>query len=137
MFNNVVLNQHTCFLTRLCQQSCVLVTSHQQYSMLHLHPTFRNAGYSCTGSAGMSVQVTSGQCACLFYFLPTSSPGIIATGSADIFTITHAWLCGTGPANMMIPNKLVCNSFTRLAGMLQYPCFKHCLEPSIWHISYN
>ena len=24
----------------------------------------------------------------------------------------------------------VCNSFTRLAGMLQYPCFKHCFEPS-------
>ena len=24
----------------------------------------------------------------------------------------------------------VCNSFTRLAGMLQYPCFKRCFEPT-------
>ena len=23
-----------------------------------------------------------------------------------------------------------CNSFTRLAGMLQYPCFKRCFEPT-------
>ena len=80
--------------------------------MLQMSPTNRNAGYCCTGSAGMSVQVTSGQCACLFYFLPTSCPGIIATGSADIFTTSS----------------YVCNSYTRLSGMLQYPCFKR------WHV---
>ena len=28
------------------------------------------------------------------------------------------------------PSSYVCNSFTRLAGMLQYPCFKHCIEPT-------
>ena len=32
---------------------------------------------------------TFDQCACLFYFLLTSSPGIIGTGLADIFTIAH------------------------------------------------
>ena len=26
------------------------------------------------------------------------------------------------------PSSYVCNSFTRLAGMLQYPCFKRCFE---------
>ena len=28
------------------------------------------------------------------------------------------------------PRSYVCNSFTRLAGMLQYPCFKRCFEPT-------
>ena len=28
------------------------------------------------------------------------------------------------------PSSYVCNGFTRLAGMLQYPCFKRCFEPA-------
>ena len=88
--------------------------------MLQLNPTNRNAGYCCTGSAGM--------CACLFYFLPTSCTGIIATGSADIFTITHVWLCATGPAYMPESSSYFCNSFRRLAGMLQCLYFKRCFE---------
>ena len=28
------------------------------------------------------------------------------------------------------PSSYVCNSFTRLAGTLQYPCFKRCFEPT-------
>ena len=28
------------------------------------------------------------------------------------------------------PSSYVCNSFTRLAGMLQYPYFKRCFEPT-------
>ena len=28
------------------------------------------------------------------------------------------------------PSSYVCNSFARLAGMLQYPCFKPCFEPT-------
>ena len=48
----------------------------------------------------MSIQDTSGQYACLFYFLPTRCPGIIATGSVDIITITHVLLCGPRPAHM-------------------------------------
>ena len=28
------------------------------------------------------------------------------------------------------PSSYVCNSFTRLAGMLQYRCFKFCFEPT-------
>ena len=28
------------------------------------------------------------------------------------------------------PSSYVSNSFTRLAGMFQYPCFKRCFEPT-------
>ena len=28
------------------------------------------------------------------------------------------------------PSSFVCNSFTGLAGILQYPCFKRCFEPT-------
>ena len=28
------------------------------------------------------------------------------------------------------PSSVVCNSFTRLAGMLQFPCLKRCFEPT-------
>ena len=28
------------------------------------------------------------------------------------------------------PSSYICNSFTRLAGMLQYLCFKRCFEPT-------
>ena len=38
----------------------------------------------------------------LFYLHQTNSPAVIATGSADIFTITHVWLCGTEPAHMSV-----------------------------------
>ena len=93
-------------------------------------PNFWNAGYYCMGSAGMPLQETFSQCACLFYFLLTSSPGIIATGSADIFTIAHLRYVAQDQHTCLKPSSYVCNSFTRLAGMLQYPWFKHCFEPT-------
>ena len=114
--------------------------------MLQLNQTNRNAGYCCTGSAGMSVQVLSGQCACLFYFLPTSRPGIIATGSADIFTFTHVNYAALNQHTCLKPSSYVCNGFTRLAGMLQYRCFKPSLNQqacllqlllTTWHVRYN
>ena len=46
----------------------------------------RNVGHCCTGPAGTYVQVAPSQCACLFYLPQTSSPALIATGSAYIFT---------------------------------------------------
>ena len=30
------------------------------------------------------------------------------------------------------PSSYVCNSFKRLAGMLQYPCFKYCFDPTLY-----
>ena len=55
--NYVVLKQHTCMPVAETQdlQACVFVTSHQQQCMLQLHPTNRNAGYSCIESVCMSV----------------------------------------------------------------------------------
>ena len=86
-FNNVVLNQHTCRLTRLSSSSHACL----------LHRTSNNVCYNCTQLTGMLGTVALDKKACLsklhlasvyvlFYFLPTSSPGIIATGSADLFT---------------------------------------------------
>ena len=103
------------------QQSCVLVTSHQQKCMLQLNQTNRNAGYCCTGSAGMSVQVLSGQCTCLFYFLPTNRPYL------PLCLFDYAAL---DQHTCLKTSSYVCNSFTRLAGMLQYRCFKRCFEPT-------
>ena len=34
-------------------------------------------------------------------------------------------------------NSYVCNSFTRLAGMLQYPCFKRCFEPTGMFVAFG
>ena len=34
------------------------------------------------------------------------------------------------PHTCLKPSSHVCNSFTRLASMLQYPCFKRCFEPT-------
>ena len=35
-----------------------------------------------------------------------------------------------GQHTCLRPSSYVCNCVTRLAGMLQYPCFKRCLEPT-------
>ena len=96
--------------------------------MLQLHPTNRNAWYYCTGSVGMSVQVTFGQCAFLF-----SQPA----AQVSLPQVQQTYL----PLRMFNyveldqhtcpkPSSYVCNSFTRLAGMLQYLCFKSCFEPT-------
>ena len=55
--NYVVVKQHTCMPVAEKQdlQECVFVTSHQQKCILQLHPTNRNAGYSCVGSVCKSV----------------------------------------------------------------------------------
>ena len=68
--------------------------------MDHYIAAANNVCYNCTQLAGMlgtvaletadmSVQVTSDQGACVFYVISTSSPDIIATVSAGIFTITN------------------------------------------------
>ena len=98
--------------------------------MLQLHPTNRNAGYCCTGSSGMSVQVTFGQCACLFYFFPTSSPTSLPQGQQIYLPLCMFDYVALDQHTCLKPSNYVCNSFTRLAGMLQYQCFKQCFEPT-------
>ena len=78
----------------------------------------------------MSVQAKFGQCACIFYFLPTSCPGIIATGSADIFTITHGCLCGTGPAHKSETKQLCLQQIHETSRNVAVPMFKRCFEPT-------
>ena len=83
------------------------------------------------------------QCAYLFYLHQTSSPAIIRTGSADIFTIKHVWLCDTWPVHMS-ETKQFC-SVTASPDQPAYcstHVFKICsyvlqLHPSTWHVDYN
>ena len=107
-----------------------LVTSHQQQCMLQLHPTNRMLG-----------TVALDQWACLFK-LHSASEHFCSTFSrpaaqASLPQVQQTYL----PLRMFDyvkldqhtcqkPNSYVCNSFTRLAGMLQYPCFKRCFEPT-------
>ena len=91
--------------------------------MLQLHSSNRKARFCYTGSAILSVQVISGQCAWLFYFLPTSSPGIIATGQQTHLPLHMFENVALDQHTSLKPNSYVCNSFTRLAGRLQYPMF--------------
>ena len=82
------------------------------------------------GTVALDQRVTFGQCVSLFYFLPTSSPGIIATGSADIFPLRMFDYVALDQHTCLKPSSYVCNSFTRLAGMLKYPCLKRCFKPT-------
>ena len=81
---------HVCLLPRrrICRHVCLL------------HHTSNNVSYNCTWLTGMLGTHALDQCACLLYLYHTSNPTIIATGSVDIFSITHVWLCGIEPAHM-------------------------------------
>ena len=91
--------------------------------MLQLHSSNRKARFCYTGSAILSVPVISGKCAWLFYFLATSSPGIIATGQQTHLPLRMFENVALDQHTSLKPNSYVCNSFTRLAGRLQYPMF--------------
>ena len=98
--------------------------------MLQLNQTNRNAEYYCTGSVGMSVQVTSDQCACLFYFSRPAAQASLLKGQQTHFSLRMFDYVVLDQHRCLKPSSYVCNSFTRLAGMLQYRCFKRCFEPT-------
>ena len=123
------------FNETLGQQSCLLVTSHQQKCMLQLHPTNRNAWYCCTGSAGMSVQVTSGQCAYLFYFLLTAAQASLPQGQQTYLPLRMFDYVALDQHTCLKSSIYICNSFPRQAVMLQYPCFKRCFEPTCMFVA--
>ena len=117
----------TLFNETLGQQSCVLVTPHQQKCMLQLNPTNRNAGYCCTGSEGKlhpaSVHV------CSTYSRPAAQASLLQ--SQQTYLLLRMFDYVTLDQHIYLkPSSYVYNSFTRLAGMLQYPCFKLCFEPT-------
>ena len=100
--------------------------------MLQLHPTYRNAGYCCTGSVGMSVQVTSGQWPmCMSVLLsPDQQPRHHCHRVSRHIQHYACLIMWHWTSICLKPSSYVCNSFMRLAGMLQYHCFKHCFEPT-------
>ena len=81
---------HVCLLPRhrICRHVCLL------------HHTSNNVCYNCTQPTRMLGTHALDQCACLLYLYQTNNPAIIATGSVDIFTITHVWWFGIEPAHV-------------------------------------
>ena len=98
--------------------------------MLQLNPTNRNAGYCCTGSAGMCVQVTSGQWACVSTFSQPAAQASLLQDQQTYLPLRMFDYVALDQHTCLKPSSYVCNSFMRLASMLQYPCFKRCFEPT-------
>ena len=53
----------------------------------------------------------------------TSCPGIIATGSADIFIITHVLLCDTGPVHVSETKQLCLCQLRKTSRPVAVPMF--------------
>ena len=145
----MVLNQHTCRLMRRW------AGSHACY----VHHTSNNVCYNCTQIhiTGMLGTVALDQQACLFK-LHQASVHVCSTFSRPAVqaSLPHGQQTHL-PLRMfdyvaliqhtcLKPSSYVCNSFTRLARILQYQFFKRCFEPTgmfvqlnltTWHIGYN
>ena len=78
----------------------------------------------------MSVQVLFGQCACLFYFLQPPDQASLLQGQQTYLPLRMFDYAAMNQHTCLKPSSYVCNSFTRLAGMLQYRCFKCFFEPT-------
>ena len=125
----MVLNQHTYRLTKLWASSHVCL----------LHRTSNNVCYNCTQLTGMLGTVALDQRECLFK-LHSASVHTCSTFSQPVAKTslpqgqqTYLPLCmfdyvALDQHTCMKPSSYICNSFTRLSGMLQCPCFKHCFE---------
>ena len=90
--------------------------------MLQVHPTKWNAGYCCTGSVGMSVQCST--------FSRPAAQASLPQGQQTYLPLRMFDYVALDQHTCLEPSSYVCKSFTRLAGMLQYPCFKRCFEPT-------
>ena len=127
MFDNVVLNQHTCPLLRprTSSHACLLKR------------TSNNICYNWTKLTGMLGTVALDQRACLFKYYPASvhvcstfsRPADQASFLQSQQTYSPLRMFDYAALNQhtcLKPSSYVCNSFKRLAGMLQYRCFKRC-----------
>ena len=118
------------FNETLGQQPCMLVTS-----------LSNNICYNCTLLTGMRGTVALDRWACLFK-LHSASEHFCLTFSQPVAQASLPQVQQTYLPLLMFdyvkldqhtclkPNSYVCDSFTRLAGMLQCPCFKRCFEPT-------
>ena len=98
--------------------------------MLQLNPTNRNAGYCCIGSAGMSVQDTPASVHVCSTFSRPAAQASFLQGQQTYLPLRMFDYQALDQHTCLKPSSYVCNSFLRLAGMLQYPCFKRCFEPT-------
>ena len=110
-----------------------------QQSCVSLHRTSNNVCYNCTQLTGMLG--TLDQRACLFKlhlasvhvcstFSRPAAQASLPQGQQTYLPLRMFDYVALDQYACLKPNSYVCNSFTRLAGMLQYPCFKRCLEPT-------
>ena len=93
---------HVCKLcgTETAHMLCLLPRCRICRHVCLLHHTSNNVCYNCIRLTGMLGNHVLDQSVCLLYLYQTSNPVIIATGSVDIFTITHVLLCRKEPAHM-------------------------------------
>ena len=94
--------------------------------MLQLHPTNRNAGYCCAVCSSYTRQL------CMSVLLSPDQqlrPHCHRV-SRHIYHYVCLIIMALDQHTCLKLSSYVCNSFTRLAGMLQYPYFKHCFEPT-------
>ena len=79
---------------------------------------------------------------------PDQHPGIIATGQQTHLPLRMFENVALDQHTSLKPNSYVCNSFTRLAGRLQYPMFLNVdsytagmfvvvVTECQWHVGYN
>ena len=126
----MVLNQHTCRLTRHWASS----------HACKLHPS-NNVRNTCFQLTGMLGTVALDQWACLFKLNPASvhacstfsrppAQASLPLGQQTYLPLRMFDYVALDQHTCLKPSTFVCNSFTRLAGMLQYPYFKSCFEPT-------
>ena len=90
--------------------------------MLQMNPTNRNAGYCCTGSGASYIRPV-----CMS--VPAAQASLLQ-GQQTYLPLRMFYYVALDQHTCLKPSSYVCNSYTRLAGMLQYPCFKRCFEPN-------
>ena len=95
--------------------------------MLQLNPTNRNAGYFCTGSGGKLHMASMHVC---YTFSRPAAQASLLQGQQTYLPLHMFDYVALDQHTCLKPSNYVCNSFRRLAGMLQYSCFKCCFEPT-------
>ena len=115
-------------------------------AVMRVSYTSNNVCYNCTQLTGMLSTVALDQWACLFklhqasvhvcsiFFRPAAQESLPQVQQI-YFTIRKFDYVALVQHTCLKPSRYVCNSFTRLAGMLQYSCFKHCFEPTVMFVA--
>ena len=132
MLNNVVLNQHTCRLTRDSGPAVMRVSYFapaimyvkiapklQVYGVLLLWVS----GHVCSSFYLASVHVYS-------LFSQPATQASLPQGKQTYLPLRMFDYVALDQHTCLKQSSYVCNSFTLLAGMLQYPRFKRCFEPT-------